>query len=99
MIGLDTLAPCSVSGISAFINNVAMDINQPSNQKNTSSLQSTMTVQSVVSIAFNGVPILNSLTTGLILFGSKITFEGKCTISNNLYTCRYGLIWSFLCNA
>ena len=83
MIGSDIPAPRSVSGISASLYNVTMDINQPSNQKNASSLQSTMTVQNVAFITFNEVSILNSLTTGLILFGSNIIFEGKCTISNN----------------
>ena len=83
MIGYDIQAPHSVSGILAFLINVTMLFNQPSNQIVTSSLQSTMTVQNIVSITFDGVSILSSLTTGLILFDSNIIFQGKCTISNN----------------
>ena len=84
MLGTGIPAIHSVSGISAFLDNVTMDINQPSNKRDTSSLQSTMTAENVASITFKGVSIFNSLTTGLILLGSKKNFEGKCTIYNNL---------------
>ena len=61
MNGLDTFETHSVSGISAFLSNVTMDINQRSNLIDTSTFQSAMTVLNVASITFNKVSILNSL--------------------------------------